>query len=183
MKKVFEYLENTLKLKDGDTIVIGNSTGPDSMALMDILLRIRENKKINIICAHVNHNLREQSKEEEEFIIEYCKEKNVILERMKIEKYGDDNFHNEARTIRYNFFENLVKKYNANYLMTAHHGDDLIETILMRIVRGSTLRGYAGFKPLIDKGTYKLVRPLIFVTKAELEKYDQKNNITYFIDK
>ena len=102
---------------------------------------------------------------------------------MKIEKYGDDNFHNEARTIRYNFFESLVKKYNANYLMTAHHGDDLIETILMRIVRGSTLRGYAGFKSLIDKESYKLVRPLIFVTKEDLEKYDQKNSITYFVDK
>lgn len=65
---------------------------------------------------------------------------------MKIEKYGDDNFHNEARNIRYQFFDEVVKKYNAKYLFTAHHGDDLMETILMRIARGSTLRGYSGFK-------------------------------------
>lgn len=183
MKNVFDFLQNTLKLKDGDTIVIGNSTGPDSMALMHILLCLKEKLNIKIICAHVNHNLREQSKEEEEFIIDFCKKNNVPLEHMKIEKYGDDNFHNEARTIRYNFFEEVIKKYNANYLMTAHHGDDLIETILMRIVRGSSLKGYAGFRPLINKDNYKLVRPLIFVTKAELEKYDNDNNVKYYIDK
>ena len=183
MKKVFNYLENTLKLKAGDTIVIGNSTGPDSMALMHVLLCLKEKLNFNVICAHVNHNLREQSKEEEKFIIDYCEENNIPLEHMKIEKYGDDNFHNEARTIRYNFFEEVIKKYNANYLMTAHHGDDLIETILMRIVRGSSLKGYAGFRPLINKGNYKLVRPLIFVTKEELEKYDIENNVRYFIDK
>ena len=183
MKNVFDFLQNTLKLKDGDTIVIGNSTGPDSMALMHILLCLKEKLNIKIICAHVNHNLREQSKEEEEFIIDFCKKNNVPLEHMKIEKYGDDNFHNEARTIRYNFFEEVIKKYNANYLMTAHHGDDLIETILMRIVRGSSLKGYAGFRPLINKDNYKLVRPLIFVTKDEIEKYDNDNNVKYYIDK
>ena len=56
---------------------------------------------------------------------------------MTITKYSDDNFENEARTIRYKYFDDLMKKYNGTYLMTAHHGDDLIEKILMKIVRGS----------------------------------------------
>ena len=60
---------------------------------------------------------------------------------MSVKSWGDDNFENEARTVRYNFFDKVVNEYNAKYLMTAHHGDDLIETILMRIVRGSTLKG------------------------------------------
>ena len=66
--------------------------------------------------------------------------------------------------------------------MTAHHGDDLIETILMRIVRGSTLKGYSGFSRIVQKDNYTLVRPLITVTKAELEDFDKRNNIWYAID-
>lgn len=182
MEKVFDYMLNILNLKKGDTIVLGNSTGPDSMALLNILLEIQKTIEIKIICAHVNHNVREQSKLEEKFLEEYCNKKNITFEHMIIEKYGDDNFHNEARTIRYNFFESIIKKYTANYLMTAHHADDLMETILMRIVRGSTLKGYSGFKNVVDKGTYKLVRPLVFVTKDEIYNYNEKNNIPYFID-
>ena len=180
MDKVINFLNNTLK--DGDVIVIGNSTGPDSMALMNILLNLSKKIDIKIICAHVNHNVREQSKIEEEFLKKYCSEKDIILEHMTIEKYGDDNFHNEARTIRYNFFDRIVEKYNANYLMTAHHADDLMETILMRIVRGSSLKGYAGFRPIIEKEKYKIIRPLIFVTKDDIALYDEKEDIPYYID-
>ena len=66
--------------------------------------------------------------------------------------------------------------------MTAHHGDDLIETVLMRIVRGSNLQGYSGFHKIVDMNNYKLVRPLIYYTKKELEDYDKENNVPYFID-
>ena len=101
---------------------------------------------------------------------------------MIIKEYGDDNFHNEARFIRYNFFENIVHKYEANYLMTAHHGDDLIETVLMRIVRGSNLSGYAGFRDVIEMDDYTIVRPLISWTKKELEEYDQENKVKFYVD-
>ena len=182
MDKVIDYLLKTVKLKDGDTIVLGNSGGPDSMFLLNVLLKIRKKLNIKIICAHVNHNVRHESESEQEFLMNYCNEHDCVFETMKIEKYGDDNFHNQARKIRYNFFEDLVKKYDAKYLMTAHHGDDLIETILMRIVRGSTLKGYSGFEKIIDNGFYKVVRPLVFLTKDYIKDYDDKNNIPYVID-
>ena len=175
-------IEKSFEFHNGDTIVVGCSTGPDSMALVDMLLRIREKYNLSLIVCHVNHNLREQSKEEEEFIKEYCKEKDILLETMTIEEYGDDNFHNEAHNIRYKFFDTVVKKYNANYLMTAHHGDDLIETVLMKIVRGSNILGYSGFRKVIDMDTYKVVRPLIEFTKDELEEYDKENKVKYYID-
>ena len=79
--------------------------------------------------------------------------------------------------------DKVIKKYKANYLMTGHHADDLMETILMRIVRGSTLKGYSGFSELVDMGNYKIVRPLISATKQELEDFDKENNIPYRIDK
>ena len=175
-------IDEIFKFRENDSIVVGCSTGPDSMALLDMLLKVRDKYNLQIIVAHVNHNVRKQSMEEEEFIKEYCKKKNIMIEAMTIDKYGDDNFHNEARNIRYNFFEKVINKYGANYLMTAHHGDDLIETILMRITRGSNLSGYSGFHKIVEMENYKIVRPLIYFTKDELEEYDKKNNVPYYID-
>lgn len=183
MKKVIEFLEKDVKLKDNDTIVLGNSGGPDSMCLLSILLNLRDKYHLNIVCAHVNHNVRRESAEEKEFLMNFCHEKNVLFESMTIERYGDDNFHNQARKIRYNFFNDLVRKYSADYLMTAHHGDDLVETVLMRIVRGSTLKGYSGFNKILDNGDYKTIRPLVFVSKDDILKYNEENEIPFVIDK
>lgn len=183
MDKVLDYLINTIKLKENDVIVLGNSGGPDSMFLLTALLKLRDKYNLKIVCAHVNHNVRVESDSEQVFLMNYCNEHDVVFEAMKIEEYGDDNFHNQARNIRYNFFEDLVKKYDAKYLMTAHHGDDLMETILMRIVRGSTLKGYSGFDKYVDNGEYKVVRPLVFLTKAYIKEYDDNNNIPYVVDK
>ena len=183
MKETLEFLEKKVGIKNNDIIVLGNSGGPDSMFLLNALLTLRDKYNLKIVCAHVNHNVRIESESEQLFLMNYCKEHNVLFESMKIEEYGDDNFHNQARNIRYNFFEDLVKKYDANYLMTAHHGDDLMETILMRIVRGSTLKGYSGFDKIVDNGAYKVVRPLIFLTKDYIKEYDDNNNIPYVIDK
>lgn len=175
-------IEDNFEFHNNDKIVIGCSTGPDSMALVDMLLKIRDKYNLYLIIAHVNHNVRKESYDEAEFIKNYCASNNIIFESMVIEEYGDDNFHNEARNIRYNFFDEVVQKYEAQYLMTAHHGDDLMETILMRIVRGSNLNGYSGFKNIVEMDNYKIVRPLIAYTKNELEAYDKENNVTYFID-
>ncbi len=183
MDKIYDFLLNKIKLNQQDIIVVGVSAGPDSMALLYILNELRKKIGYKIVVAHVNHNVREESKEEAEFLRDYCEKNDIIFEMMIITKYGDDNFHNEARNIRYNYYEDLINKYQANYLMTGHHADDLMETILMRIVRGSTMRGYSGFSDLVDKGKYKIARPLISVTKKELEEFDKKNNIPYRIDK
>ena len=183
MQKVFDFLENELCLKENDVIVLGNSYGPDSMALLSLLIRLKKALDIEVVCAHVNHNTgRPGQIKEQQFVEKFCRNNGVVFETMIIEDYGDDNFHNEAHTKRYNFFHKLVKQYNAKYLFTAHHGDDLMETILMRIVRGSTLRGYSGFSQVVNKGNYKKVRPLINLTKEEILEYNRKNKIPYAID-
>lgn len=175
-------IEDNFTFHKQDIIVIGCSAGPDSMALVDMLLKIREKYSLSLIVAHVNHNLRAQSMQEEEYLRNYCEKNQIMFECMMITEYGDDNFHNEARNIRYDFFEKVVYKYHANYLMTAHHGDDLVETVLMRITRGSNLNGYSGFKKVVEKGDYKIVRPLLGYTKQELEDYDKCNHVMYYVD-
>lgn len=180
MKEVKEYLNKILL--DNSKIVIACSGGPDSMCLLDHLINEKKLKNLTIICAHVNHKMRIESEEEAVFVKEYCENNDVIFEYMEITNYDDDNFHNQARIKRYEFFKRLLDKYNATYLMTAHHGDDLTETILMRIVRGSNLKGYIGFKKESNFYNYKMLRPLINVTKEEIEQYNEKNNISYVID-
>ena len=178
-----ESLYKDIKVKDGDFLVFACSYGPDSMALFNSLLELRKKYDIRLVCAHVNHDKRRESAKEKEDLENYCKENNVIFEYMKIDRYGDDNFHNEARNIRYQFFDEVVKKYNAKYLLTAHHGDDLMETILMRIARGSTLRGYSGFRKLVKMDGYYIYRPFIGLTKSELLDYCHKNRVPYAVDK
>ena len=82
------------------------------------------------------------------FLLEYCQKNNLINETTTFSKKSKNQDYNELelREKRYEFFEKIIKKYNAKYLFTAHHGYDLIETILMRISRGSNLKGYSGFQ-------------------------------------
>lgn len=182
MEEVYNFIRNDIGLKPDDTIVIGVSGGPDSMALLYVMNEFKKAMGLKIICAHINHNVRKESDQEKIDLENYCKKNNIIFEYIKVKKWGDDNFHNEARTIRYNFFDELIENYDAKYLMTAHHGDDLIETILMRIVRGSTLKGYSGFSRIVNKGKYTIVRPLLSLTKDEIVNFNNKNNILYATD-
>lgn len=177
---ILKKLDKTIK--ENETVITATSGGPDSMALLSLLIKLSKTKKITIICAHVNHNLRKESQEEAIMVEKYANENNLIFEKMEINHY-EGNTENYARTQRYNFFEKLIKKYNATYLLTAHHGDDLTETILMRMVRGSSLKGYSGFQEITDKGIYKIYRPLITKTKDELLNYVKTNNIPYAVDK
>ena len=172
-------MDNILqKINFNNPIVIGVSSGPDSMCLLDIL----EKKTNKIIVCHINHNVRDESKEEELFLKKYCEDKNIIFESMTINKYEENNFENEARKKRYAFYEETLKKYNAKYLFLAHHGDDLIETILMKIVRGSNIEGYAGIKEISDLKEYKIIRPLLSYTKNDILEYNKSHNVPYFID-
>lgn len=181
MNESFKFI-NSLDIKYGDAVVAGISGGPDSMALLHMLVRLKSALDIQVVCAHVNHNVRKESAEELVFVKNYCRNNGIVFESMVIEDYGDDNFHNEAHSIRYNYFGQMVKKYGAKYLFTAHHGDDLMETILMRITRGSTLRGYSGFSKVVKKDNYTIVRPFINVTKDEILAYNKANKLKYVID-
>lgn len=161
-------------------VIAAISGGPDSMYLLEVLQRF----DFKVVVAHVHHNLRKDSDFEAQKVEEYCVKHNLIFEYKKIEEYPDNKFSEEAaRKIRYNFFDSLIKKYDSNILFTAHHGDDQIETILMRLTRGSSLKGYAGIEVISKDRGYKIVRPLIKLTKNDIVSYLDKNNIWYAVDK
>ena len=172
------FIKN-LDLNNDNYVIIGVSAGPDSMALLNML---QKNLTCNLVCAHINHNVRNQSDEEELYLKEYCKKNNIIFESTKIKSYNQNNFENEAREKRYKFYEKILTKYNSHNLFLAHHGDDLIETIIMKIIRGSNLEGYAGIKTISYLDNYKIIRPLLSITKEDIIKYNKDNNINYYID-
>lgn len=182
MEKVLEFIYNNTTLNRNDYVVIGLSGGPDSMALLNCLMEYRKIVPFNIVCAHVHHNIRRESDDEAIFVEEYCKNNNLIFEMTKF-SYENKFTESLGHKMRYEYFEKIVNKYGAKYLFTAHHGDDLIETILMRLVRGSSISGYSGFESIIKNDLYTIIRPLITVTKDNILEYLENNNIPYVIDK
>lgn len=179
MNEVKEFLEQ--KLQDNETVVLALSGGPDSMCLLHLLQQVK--KKITIICAHVNHKTRKENQSEYQFVRDYLKKSGITLEYYEILSYQKGRFREaEAREKRYQFFFDVYHKYQAKYLLTAHHADDLIETIIMRMLRGSSLEGYAGILQESTQKEVNLLRPLLRVNKKEIIKYLQKNNLSYVTD-
>lgn len=182
MKKVIDFLKENLD--KNASIVVACSGGPDSMCLLDLVTKLKDELNLNIIVAHVNHKLRSESEEEAKMVENYAKENNITFELLEITNYINGNFTEEdARKRRYNFFNEIIKKYQASALLTAHHGDDLIETILMRLTRGSNLSGYIGIKEISQTDNYKTLRPLLTITKDEIVNYLKENNVPYRLDK
>lgn len=182
MNKELEFLKENIN--KNDIVVVACSGGPDSMCLLSLVNELKNELNLKIIVAHVNHKLRIESEEEKEMVENYSKEKNLIFELLEITKYSNNKFSEEdARKRRYDFFNELIKKYNANVLLTAHHGDDLIETIQMRLTRGSNLSGYIGIKMINENNNYKILRPLLSTTKENILNYLNDKNIPYRIDK
>ena len=181
MNEVYNFIEK-LSIKNR-TVVLAVSGGPDSMFLLNLLLKLKEKYNLKIVVAHVHHNIRKESDYEAEKLKKIVLRNNVIFEYMKIDKYPKDKFSEEnARKIRYNFFEKVLKKYKSDILFTAHHGDDLIETILMKILRGSTIKGYSGFQSISRRNGYIIARPLVYLSKEQILEYLDKNNIWYALD-
>ncbi len=160
-------------------IVIGVSTGIDSMVLLNLLI------DHSIIVAHINHNRRNESYQEQNYLKDFCLSRKIPFETITLNFTDEElknNFQNLARVKRYQFFFEIIDKYQADYLALAHHGDDLIETVLMNISRGSSLKGYGAFLPESTLNKYKIIRPLIYYNKENILEYANSHKIIYFDD-
>ncbi len=161
-------------------IVIGVSTGVDSMVLLNLL----EKTNAEIIVCHVNHKKRLESDIEEEFIKKYCSEKGIKLYIKSLKGYiFTSNFQEQARVIRTNFFYEVMEKEKSKFLFLAHHLNDDMETSFMRIIRGSSLSGFSGIKELSFDNNIYIIRPLLSVLKKDIIEYAITNDIKFFDDK
>lgn len=166
-------------------VCIGISTGIDSSVLLHCLLKLQKKLNMEIILCHVNHNKREQSKEEEQYIINYAKENNLVLEilHLDLSEIENENFQAAARMKRLQFFNDVMNKYHSKYLFLAHHLNDDIETSFMHIIRGSNLKGYSGIdEVVINKDNKYILRPFLTILKEDIVKYALDNNVKYYED-
>lgn len=166
---------NTELLKQNKYIV-GVSGGCDSMALLSLL---KDNYQV-IVC-HVNYHLREDSDEDQELVESYCRKYNIPCYTKDIREYDQSNFQAQARIIRYDFYREIGLKHSCGQVVLAHHLDDVIETIIMQLMRHNT-KGYLGIKPVSKVKGMKVIRPLLKVTKAKILHYCLSNQIPYHDD-
>lgn len=175
--------ENNL-INKGDVIVVGVSGGPDSITLLTCLNKYKEYLGITVICAHVNHLIRVDSTEDEQYVENMCEKMGIkcyvkrenIEELAKEQKKGTEEV---GRKIRYDFFDEIAKKENANKIAIAHNMNDNAETMLLNIIRGTGMQGLEGIQAE-EYGKY--IRPLINCARAEIEEYCEKNNLQPRID-
>lgn len=158
-------LEN---LQPNDTVILGISGGPDSTALLRLLVEFALTKPIKIIVAHVNHGIRGRDSVRDELFVKKLSAKYKLkFELKRVRLAGMAGVEEKGRAIRRDFFEKLAKKYKARFILTAHTKDDNVETIVFNFLRGTGIRGLAGMQVL--NGIY--LRPLIGTHKKELLDY------------
>lgn len=184
--KVLKTIQKYNLIESGDKIVVGVSGGPDSMCLLDILIKVCQNSPspLAIVVAHVNHMIREEANEEEDFVKTFCEKNNIEFysKRIDVKKIANTNkigTEEAGRQVRYAFFEEVLKKTNSNKIAIAHNKNDKVETIIMNIFRGTGINGLKGIE--VKRGKY--IRPLIECERNEIEDYCKKQNLNPRIDK
>ena len=188
-----EKVLNTIKrynlIENGDKIVLGVSGGPDSICMLNILNDIRNDRKLqrefDIIVAHVNHLIREEAIEDEDFVRKFCEKINVQFysKSIDVQKLANNNkigTEEAGRNARYEFFDEILEITNSNKIAIAHNKNDKVETIIMNVLRGSGTTGLKGIEP-IKQGKY--IRPLIECERIEIEQYCKDNDIQARIDR
>lgn len=181
---VLETINKNNLIENGDSIVVGVSGGPDSITLLDILIKLQKQIKFNIVVAHINHMIRIDADDDQKYVEDYCKKSNIpfYVRREKVEilaknqKIGTEE---AGRNLRYEFFNEVLQKTKSNKIATAHTKNDNVETVLMNIIRGSGTKGLTGIEVIRDN---KYIRPLLEINRNEIEEYCEKNNLAPRID-
>jgi len=195
--KVIETIKKYRQIETGDSLIIGVSGGPDSICLLHILSDIwgqspnsQKGKRglspfsqnsilgTDLYVAHVNHMIRKEADAETEYVEEFCKRLGIkcFTKKVDVKKVAKNEKISEeeaGRKVRYEFFDEVMNITKSNKIATAHNANDNVETVLMNIIRGTGLSGLKGITPTRDK----YIRPLIEITREEIEEYCEKNNL------
>jgi tRNA(Ile)-lysidine synthase len=183
MRNLVKTIQNTIFQQQlfgrGAKIVVGVSGGPDSVCLLDVLAKIAPKADLELIIAHVNYGLRGKDSEKDQEFVARLAEKYKLITYGLQPAIGKNSSENELRNIRYDFFEEVRKENNFDFIAVAHNADDQAETFLMRVIRGSGLQGLSGMK---YKNNF-IIRPLLGISRKEILEYLKKNNLSYRTDK
>ncbi len=180
LQKIKTYIAEKGLFEADTTLIVGFSGGADSMALLDILTLLG----YRCIAAHCNFHLRgEESDDDAQFVKKWCKENDIEFTSIDFntKQYAADkkiSIEMAARELRYSWFEVMRQQYNADAIAVAHHKDDSVETVLLNLIRGTGISGLSGILPKNGK----IVRPMLCVTRIEIENYLREREIPFRTD-
>ena len=183
-KKVLAYCRAHQLIAEQEKIVVGISGGADSVCLFLILIYMRKICNIEVFALHVNHQLRgAEADEDETFVKELCKAYQIPLKIVsrpveELARQNKQSTEEAGRELRYKAMEAYRQEVGADKIAVAHHKNDQAETVLYHLCRGSGLEGLAGMQPKRDK----IIRPLLSVTRTEIEQYLKEQKQSFQID-
>ena len=175
--KVLKTIIKYNLIESGDKIILGVSGGPDSITALVILNELKEKLNFEIVVAHINHGIRKNNKNDEEYVKNFCNKLGikcyVLHENVKkIAENKKIGIEEAGREVRYSFFNEILEKENAKKIAIAHNKNDNGETIIMNILRGTGISGIKGIEP--KSGIY--IRPLIEISRDEIEEFSKNLN-------
>lgn len=185
VEKVIKNIKKKNLISKNDRLVLGCSGGPDSIFLLEVLLKLKDEFNLTLTLVHINHMFRgKDADRDENFVRSLGKKYNlqVFVKRKSMENEAKSKkitLEEAGREIRYSFFDEIFDKVQGTKIALAHNLDDQIETFLFRLIRGSSLEGLEGISEERDK----FIRPINEVYKNDIMKYLDENNIPYMIDK
>ena len=183
IKKVDHTISKYNMIKPGDRVIVAVSGGPDSICLLDIINGLKETLGIELVVAHFDHGLRPDEDEAETGFVEaLAMSLNLPFETKKADpsmNEGGASVEESARRARYEFLEEVKERFFAEKIAVGHNLNDQAETVLMRLLRGSGPSGLAGIPPCRDK---KIIRPLIEVSRWEIESYLKRKELLSITD-
>lgn len=169
----------------GDGLVVAVSGGPDSVALLAILKQMSSDYKLRLVVAHLNHGLRPGPADEEEAFVHRLSERlGLVCESSKkditsLSRRRKMSVEETAREERYLFLEEIMRKHQAVKIALGHHAQDQAETVLMNLLRGSGREGLKGMRPVREE---IYIRPLLGISRKEIEDYLKRENLPYLVD-
>ena len=187
-ERVLQTIKKYNLIENGDKLVLAVSGGPDSIAMLNILEEIRKDKKINlnfeIVVSHVNHMIRKEANEDEEYVKNYCEKRNIEFysKSIDVKKLANNNkigTEEAGRKVRYEFFDEVLNYTKSNKIAIAHNKNDRVETMIMNAMRGSGISGLKG----IEAKREKYIRPLIECERGIIEEYCNQEQLNPRIDK
>ncbi|WP_240620390.1 tRNA lysidine(34) synthetase TilS [Peribacillus acanthi] len=186
--KTNKFLKEQNLIQEGDRILVGVSGGPDSLALLHFLWKLKNQYNLYIVCAHVDHMFRgEESYKDLLFVKDICETWEIPFEGKRIDVPGymketGKSSQTAAREVRYGYYREVMNRHSMNKLALGHHGDDQVETMLMRWTRGATGTARAGMCIQRPFNGSQLFRPFLAVTKEEILDYCSRYALTGRID-
>ncbi len=182
--KVYKYCEKEGLISPGMKIVVGVSGGADSVCLLRILNEMKEALDLTLICVHIEHGIRgEESRSDRDFVRDLCGKLNIELKIYeedvpRIARETSTTLEEAGRLVRYKAFAGELEDNKADVIAVAHHKGDQAETVIFNLIRGSGLKGISGMAPRRDK----IIRPLLNVSRQEIEDYLKEIGQDYRID-